>query len=71
MLKAGDTPADENYQPVHRGDLRGQYTAIMDALTYKLKQAGATWNDVVFWRMYALDVPAFVEIVCDPTFSLP
>ena len=68
---AGHTPADENYQPVHPGDLRGQYKAILDALTFQLKEAGATWDDVVFRRMYAVDVPAFMEIVRDPTFQLP
>ena len=68
IFMAGHTPADENYQPVYPGDLRGQYKAILDALTYQLKEAGATWDDVVFRRMYALDVPAFMEIVRDPTF---
>jgi enamine deaminase RidA (YjgF/YER057c/UK114 family) len=59
IFMAGHTPADENYQPVHPGDLRGQYKAILDALTFQLKEAGATWDDVVFRRMYAVDVPAF------------
>jgi enamine deaminase RidA (YjgF/YER057c/UK114 family) len=71
VFMAGHTPADENYQPVARGDLRGQYTAILDALTYQLKVAGASWDDVVFRRMYALDVPEFMKIVRDPTFPLP
>ena len=45
IFMAGHTPADENYQPVHPGDLRGQYKAILDALTFQLKEAGATWDD--------------------------
>jgi hypothetical protein len=40
IFMAGHTPADENYQPVHPGDLRGQYNAILDALTFQLKQPG-------------------------------
>ena len=71
IFMAGHTPADENYKPVHQGDLRGQYKAILDALTFQLKEAGATWDDVVFRRMYAVDVPAFMEIVRDPSFPLP
>jgi enamine deaminase RidA (YjgF/YER057c/UK114 family) len=71
VFMAGHTPADENYQPVHPGDLRGQYKAILDALTFQLKEAGATWDDVVFRRMYAIDVPSFMEIVRDPNFPLP
>jgi hypothetical protein len=51
---AGQTPADDNYQPLHSGDLRAQYAAVLDGLTLQLKAAGATWDDVVFRRMYAL-----------------
>ena len=40
IFMAGHTPADENYKPVHPGDLRGQYKAILDALTYQLKAGG-------------------------------
>jgi len=43
----------------------------LDAMLAQLKEAGATWDDVVFRRMYAVDVPAFMEIVRDPTFPLP
>jgi len=42
------TPADDNYQPLHPGDLRAQYAAVLDGLTLQLKAAGATWDDVVF-----------------------
>lgn len=71
IFLAGVTPADENYQPLHPGDVRGQYKAILDALTFQLKEAGATWDDVVFRRMYAVDVPEFMKVVLDPTFPLP
>ena len=30
---AGQTPADDNYQPLHPGDLRAQYAAVLDGLT--------------------------------------
>lgn len=55
---AGQTPSDENYQPVHPGDYRRQYEHIIDALTVQLKAAGATWDDVVVRRVYTLDVEA-------------
>src|SRR5262249_6165296 len=64
---AGQTPADDNYQPLHPGDLRAQYAAVLDGLTLQLKAAGATWDDVVFRRMYALDVPAFLKVLNDRT----
>ena len=68
---AGQTPADDNYQPLHPGDLRAQYAAVLDGLTLQLKAAGATWDDVVFRRMYALDVPAFLKVLNDRTLPLP
>jgi enamine deaminase RidA (YjgF/YER057c/UK114 family) len=68
---AGQTPADDNYQPLHPGDLRAQYAAVLDGLTLQLKAAGATWDDVVFRRMYALDVPAFQKVLNDRTLPMP
>jgi enamine deaminase RidA (YjgF/YER057c/UK114 family) len=68
---AGQTPADDNYQPLHRGDLRAQYAAVLDALTLQLKAAGATWDDVVFRRMYAVDVSAFLKVLNDKSLSVP
>jgi hypothetical protein len=68
---AGQTPADDNYQPLHPGDLRAQYAAVLDGLTLQLKAAGATWDDVVFRRMYALDVPAFLKVLNDCTLPVP
>ena len=68
---AGQTPAGDKYQPVHPGDLRAQYIAVLDGLTLQLKAAGATWDHVVFRRMYAVDVPAFVKVMNDSTVLLP
>ena len=68
---AGQTPADDKYQPVHPGDLRAQYIAVLDGLTLQLTAAGATWDHVVFRRMYAVDVPAFVKVMNDSTVLLP
>jgi len=66
---AGQTPADDNYQPLHRGDLRAQYAAVLDGLTLQLKAAGATWDDVVFRRMYAVDVSAFLKVLNDKSLG--
>jgi enamine deaminase RidA (YjgF/YER057c/UK114 family) len=68
---AGQTPADDKYQPVHPGDHRAQYIAVLEGLTLQLEAAGATWDNVVFRRMYAVDVPAFVKVMSDLTVPLP
>ena len=68
---AGQTPADDKYQPVHLGDVRAQYIVVLAGLTLQLKAAGATWDDVVFRRMCAVDVPAFLKVMNDPSVNLP
>ena len=68
---AGQTPADDNYKPLHPGDLRAQYIAVLEGLTIELKAAGATWDDVVFRRMYAVDVEAFMKVLMDPEIPHP
>lgn len=60
---AGQTPSDERYEPVAVGDYRGQYLQVMKNLDIQLKAAGATWDDVVFRRIFVLDVDAFVEML--------
>ena len=64
---AGQTPADRNYQPIHPGDMRSQYLAVLEGLTLQLTAAGASWEDVVFRRMYTVDVPALMKVMRDPT----
>jgi enamine deaminase RidA (YjgF/YER057c/UK114 family) len=68
---AGQTPADDHYQLLHPGDLRAQYIAVLEGLTLQLEAAGASWDDVVFRRMYALDVPAFLKVLNDTTLPVP
>jgi len=53
---SGQTPSDENYQPVGKGDYKKQYEHIIDALTIQLKAAGASWADVISRRTYTLDI---------------
>jgi enamine deaminase RidA (YjgF/YER057c/UK114 family) len=36
-----------------------------------LKAAGATWDDVVFRRLYVLDMDAFIKIQTDPAMTFP
>ena len=62
---AGQTPADRNYQPIHPGDMRSQYLAVLEGLTLQLTAAGASWEDVVFRRMYTVDVPALMKVMRD------
>jgi enamine deaminase RidA (YjgF/YER057c/UK114 family) len=68
---SGQTPSDENYQAVAPGDYRTQYLTVMDALTTQLKAAGATWEDVVFRRMYVLDMDEMMKVWTDPTIKIP
>ena len=69
---AGQVPSDENYKPVHKGDIRAQYLAVLDGLTVQLEAINASWDDVVFRRMYATDVPTFMQkCVNDRDIPLP
>jgi enamine deaminase RidA (YjgF/YER057c/UK114 family) len=68
---AGQTPADDNYKPLHPGDLRAQYLAVLDGLTLQLKAAGASWDDVVFRRMYVVGVPEFMKVLNDRALPVP
>lgn len=68
---AGQTASDENYKPMFVGDMRGQYLRVMEALTIQLQAAGATWDDVVFRRLFVLDMDAFIKIQTDPSMSFP
>lgn len=56
---AGQTPSDENYAAVALGDYRAQYIKVMENLEIQLEAAGATWDDVVFRRIFVLDVDEF------------
>jgi enamine deaminase RidA (YjgF/YER057c/UK114 family) len=58
---AGLTAADKNYKCVAPGNYRAQYEDILKNLTLQLNAAGAGWDDVVFRRIYALDVDQFLK----------
>lgn len=60
---AGQTPSDENYDPVAPGDYRAQYIKVMDNLGIQLAAAGAGWDDVVFRRIFVLDVDAYIRMM--------
>lgn len=68
---AGQTASDENYKPMCVGDMRGQYLRVMEALTIQLTAGGATWDDVVFRRLFVLDMDAFINIQTDPSMTFP
>lgn len=58
---AGRTPADfEDYSCVAPGDFRAQYRHVMKTLDIELKAVGAEWDDVVYRRIYTLDVDEFL-----------
>ena len=62
---AGCTPTDINYECVHKGDMLGQYYAVMDNLKIVLDSIGATWDDIVFRRIYVVDIDSFLKINMD------
>jgi enamine deaminase RidA (YjgF/YER057c/UK114 family) len=68
---AGQTPSDEKYRPIAIGDMRAQYLRVMQALTIQLRAAGATWDDVVYRRLFVLDMDAFTKVQTDPTMTYP
>jgi len=61
VFVAGQTPSDENYEPVAPGDYRAQYVNVMENLEIQLEAAGASWDDVVFKRIFVLDVDEFKQ----------
>jgi enamine deaminase RidA (YjgF/YER057c/UK114 family) len=67
LFVAGQTPSDENYKPVAPGNCRAQYLKVMENLDIQLKAVGATWDDVVYRRMFVLDVDEFMKVLADPT----
>ena len=59
ILIAGQTPSDEEYKCVAPGDYLAQYVKVMENLEIQLEAAGATWDDVVYKRVYVLDVEEY------------
>jgi enamine deaminase RidA (YjgF/YER057c/UK114 family) len=70
LFIAGQTPSDEDYECVAPGDYFGQYIKVMENLEIQLKAAGATWNDVVYRRVFVLDVDEYLKVVTDPATPL-
>ncbi|MBM3485087.1 MAG: RidA family protein [Alphaproteobacteria bacterium] len=68
---AGQTPSDETYRPIGKGDLKRQYERVMEALDLQLRAAGAGWDDVVFRRIFVLDMDAFIKVQTDPSTTYP
>jgi enamine deaminase RidA (YjgF/YER057c/UK114 family) len=60
VFVSGQTPTDAQYRVVAPGDHLGQYRQVMENLDVQLKAAGATWGDVVYRRIFTLDVDALI-----------
>lgn len=58
---AGRCSVDENYNCIGPGDFGVQYRRVMEILDHELATVGASWNDVVFRRIFTLDVDAFLK----------
>jgi hypothetical protein len=68
LLDESKRPGQE---PKLQQDMRGQYLQVMEALTIRLRAAGATWDDVVYRRPFVLDMDAFIKTQTDPTMTYP
>jgi enamine deaminase RidA (YjgF/YER057c/UK114 family) len=71
VFVAGQTPSDEAYRPVAVGDYRGQYLKVLESLTAQLEAAGASWDDVVYQRIFVLDVDKYLAVARDPAIPKP
>jgi enamine deaminase RidA (YjgF/YER057c/UK114 family) len=60
VFVSGQTPTDAEYRVVAPDDYRAQYRQVMENLDVQLKAAGATWGDVVYRRVFTLDVDALI-----------
>jgi enamine deaminase RidA (YjgF/YER057c/UK114 family) len=47
--------------------MRIQYLTVMDGLELQLKAVGATWDDVVYRRIYTRDMDEYLRVQNDPT----
>jgi len=52
-------------------DWHGQYIGLHENIERSLKAAGATWNDVVFIRRFAVDMDGFKKIFSDKEHPVP
>jgi enamine deaminase RidA (YjgF/YER057c/UK114 family) len=68
---AGQTPSDANYKPVAVGDYKAQYRRVIEGLDLQLKAAGASWDDVVYKRIFAVDVDKYLAASMDPSSPRP
>jgi enamine deaminase RidA (YjgF/YER057c/UK114 family) len=72
VFVAGLTAADENYKCIAPGDYRAQYIEIIRQLDIVLKNSGASWDDVVFRRIFAVDVEQFQQkVLMDRSIIVP
>lgn len=66
---AGLTAADEQYKCVAPGSYLKQYYHIMESLDLCLKKVGATWDDVVFRRIFVLNMDEYIKTQTDPSIK--
>jgi enamine deaminase RidA (YjgF/YER057c/UK114 family) len=58
---AGRCATDDDYKCTAPGDYKAQFRRVMELLDIELKAVGATWDDVVYRRIFTLDVDAFLD----------
>lgn len=58
---AGRCAVDDRQRPVDAGDLPGQVRRIREIVDAELAAVGATWADVVYQRIFALDPQEYLR----------
>jgi enamine deaminase RidA (YjgF/YER057c/UK114 family) len=58
---AGRCAVDDEYRCTAPGDYLAQFHRVLEILDLELRSVGASWEDVVYRRIFTLDVDAFLE----------
>ncbi|MGW4421416.1 Rid family hydrolase [Streptosporangium sp. NPDC004631] len=58
---AGRCAVDDRQRPMHVGDTLGQVRRIREIVDAELAAVGATWADVVYQRIFAVDPQGYLE----------
>jgi enamine deaminase RidA (YjgF/YER057c/UK114 family) len=66
LFFSGRTSSDLDYNCVGPGDYAVQYRTVMKNLDIEMKAVGARWEDVLYRRIFVLDVDKFLEVAMDP-----
>lgn len=61
LVCSGQTPNDEEGNPMHKGDMRGQIKLAFENVETVLSEAGWSLSDIVQIKYYTTDVDTFLS----------